>query len=191
MRAFLSVFGLVFAAELADKSRLVGLLLISAFQAPLPVFFGMTAGFLLLDGLAVWAGFSLAAHAPGPWIGRLAGGLLCALGAAALALPEASEETALRWLERRRALGAFAVSFVAICGSEFLDRTQLACAALSAQTGRPAVVLGGAMAALTVLNALTVWLGARLSARLRMRPLYRISGLIFLALGLALLLKRA
>lgn len=189
MNAALTAFLLVGVAELGDKSRLVGLLLAATFRAPWPVFWGMTAGFLLLHAPSVWLGARLGALASPAWVGRASGALFVVLGAAALTLSEKGEAAARDWLERRRHWGPFWLSAAAVAGSELLDRTQLACAALSARTGRPWAVLAGTTAALALLDAATVWLGAALAARVPMGAVYKISGALFLAAGAALLLK--
>lgn len=189
MSLFAATFGLIFAGELADKSRIVALILVAAFRAPWPVFWGMTLGFLVLDWAAVAAGARLGAFAPPVWLAPAAGTAFILAGLASLLLPEDAPDKARAWLERGRALGPVAVSFLAVAASELLDRTQIACAALAAQSARPYVVLAGAMAALTVLNAATVVAGEALMRRIPMRAVYRASAALFIVAGAALLLK--
>lgn len=188
-RAFATAFGLIGVAELGDKSRLVGLMLVAAFRAPWPVFVGMTLGFLVLDALAVGVGAALGSFAPAAWLPRAAGALFVVLGAAAILLHEGAEEYAKGWLERRKSWGALAVSFVAIAGSEAFDRTQLACAALAAETRQPVAVLAGAMAALALLNLATVLVGERLTRTVPTKLIYRASGALFVAAGLWMLFR--
>jgi Ca2+/H+ antiporter, TMEM165/GDT1 family len=182
MRVFFSAFGIVFLAELADKSRIVGLMLAATYRAPWRVFWGMTLGYVLLDGAAVAAGRFSGPYVSSSWLAFGVGLLFVAFGAAALLLPEGLEEQAKRGLGRLESWGPFAVSFIAIAASELGDRTQVASAALAAETGRPWAVFGGVIGALALLNALTVWLGPRLAARLN-----KASAVVFIAAGLAIL----
>lgn len=189
MRTVLSSFGIVFIAELADKSRVVGLLLAATFRAPWRVFLGMTLGYVLLDGAAVALGAWSGARLSSRWVGAGAGALFIAFAAAAWLLPEDAEERLGRRLDGLRGWGPFAVSFLAIALSELGDRTQLAAAALAAETRRPWAVLAGALLALTALNALTVWLGAAIARRLDPLWIRRASAAVFAAAGAALLLR--
>lgn len=189
MNLVLSTFALIFAAELADKSRLVGLMLVATFRRPWPIFVGMTLGFLALDGAAVLLGARLAAFARPEWLRWAAGAAFILAGLASLLLPEDADKKAGSLLERGRAWGPFAVSFLAVAASELFDRTQIACAVLAAETGRPAAVLAGAMGALAMLNALTVAAGRAILEKVPLRAVYRVSAVLFVATGVAVLLK--
>lgn len=189
MTAFAAAFGLIFVAELADKSRIVALMLVAAFRAPGKVFLGLTLGFLVLDWGAVVLGAQLAGWARPSWLEPAAGAAFILAGAASLLAPESSSGKAQAWLERGRAWGPVVVSFLAVAAAELLDRTQIACAALAAETGRPYAVLAGAMTALSLLNALTVAAGQTLMRLVPMRAVYVVSGLLFIGTGAWLLLR--
>lgn len=189
MSLFFATFGLIFAGELADKSRIVALLLVATFRKPKQVFLGMTLGFLVLDWGAVAAGAQLAGYIKPAWIAPASGVVFVLAGLASLLLPEEAGLKAQRWLDRGQAWGPVIVSFLAVAASEILDRTQIACAALAAESGRPYVVLAGAMAALTVLNLVTVAAGEELLRRVPMKVVYKVSGWLFLAAGAVLLLR--
>ena len=185
---FAASFAVVFVAELADKSRLVGLLLATAFRSRWRVFWGMTAGYALLDGAAVAAGAALGARLGGPWLARGCGALFLAFGAAAWLAPPETEDRARGLLSRFESLGPFVVSFLAIALSELGDRTQLASAALAARAASAWAVYAGVLGALALLNALTVAAGEALAARLDPRLIRRAGGALFAALGAAMLL---
>lgn len=189
MKLVLSTFALIFVAELADKSRLVGLMLVASFRRPWPVFIGMTLGFLVLDGAAVVLGARLAGLARPDWLRWAAGAAFILAGAASLGLPEDAHEQAGTRLEKWKAWGPLAVSFVAVSASEIFDRTQIACAVLAADTGRPAAVLLGAIAALALLNALTVAAGEAVLKKVPLRAVYRVSAVLFIATGVAVLFR--
>ena len=184
-----STFLVILVGELADKSRAVGLILAAAYRKPWPVFWGMTLAYAVLDGVAVLAGTWLHASLSPRLVCLGAGALFTGVGAAAFLWAEEAEEGARRWLEKAEAWGPFAVSFAAVAAAELGDRTQLAAAALSAESGRPWTVFAAALAALASLNAVTVALGGWLSARLDIAKVQKAGGALFLALGLALLYK--
>lgn len=189
MSLFAATFGLIFVGELADKSRLVALMLVAAFRAPWRVFAGLTLGFLALDWGAVALGEQLAGWTRADWLPAAAGAAFLLAGLASLLVREEDFDKARAWLERGHRWGPVAVSFLAIAASELLDRTQIACAALAAESRRPYVVLAGAMTALTVLNAATVAAGEALVARVPMRLIYKISAWLFVATGLYLIVR--
>jgi len=188
---FIETFSLVAIAEIADKSRVAGLLLATVYRRPWPVFLGMTLGYVVLDGAAIACGGWLSAFFSPRALAASCGALFAAFGAAGLLWPETVEESARDWLKRGERFGPFAVSFFAIALSEFGDRTQIACAALGARTGRPWPVFAGAISALAGLNALTVWLGERISRRIPARSAQNAASTLFLGLGAALLVKSA
>ena len=184
-----STFLLIFVAELADKSRMVGLILASTYRRPWPVFWGMTLAYAVLDGGAVLAGGWLHASLAPRLVYLGTGALFVGLGAAVFVWAEEAEEGARRWLDKAGKWGPFAVSFAAVAVAEMGDRTQLAVAALSAESGRALTVFAAALSALAFLNALTVALGGWLSERLDMAKVHKAGGALFIVLGLALLYK--
>ncbi len=110
-------------------------------------------------------------------------------GGAALYWAEEAEEGARGWLEKAKGWGPFAVSFAATGAAEMGDRTQLACAALSAQSGAPWTVYLAAVAALALLNLATVFLGDWLSSRVDTPKLQKAGGVVFLLAGATLLVR--
>ena len=181
-----STFALIFVNELADKSRVVGLLLAGTYRSPWPVFWGMTLAYAVLEGIAVLAGGWLHGSLSPRLIYLGAGLLFIGLGGAAFMMAEEAEEGAKSWLERVKEWGPFAVSFVGTAAAEMGDRTQLAAAGLSAESGRPLVVYIGAVSALALLNLLTVAMGDWLSARLNMTLVHKGGGALFVLLGAVL-----
>lgn len=184
-----STFLLIFVTELADKSRVVGLILATTYKRPWPVFWGMTLAYAVLDGAAVLAGGWLHASLAPRLVYLGAGALFAVMGTAVFLWADEAEEGARRWLDKAGEWGPFAVSFAAVALAELGDRTQLAAAALSAESGRPWTVFLSALGALASLNAVTVALGDWLSERLDMAKVQKAGGALFVALGLAFLYK--
>lgn len=183
-------FLLVFIAELADKSRLVGLLLVSAFpKHPFSVFGGMTLAYVVLDGGAAFLGGRLPGLVPPRALAAAAGLLFIGFGAAALWLAEEGEAKARALLERGHAWGPFFLSLAAVGLGELGDRTQLATAALAAESGRPWPVLTGALGALAALNVLTVLAGEAVARRVPLKKLQLLGGVLFLLIGAAMLVR--
>lgn len=184
MSLFWTAFGLIFISELADKSRIAALLLVAAFRRPWPVFAGMTAGYALLEGLSVTVGWAAAPFLPQRALSLLVGAAFVLMGAAAFLVSEENHEKAVAWLERRKSGNAFWVAFGVTSIAEIADRTQITAAALSAETLRPLIVYAGAMTALTLLNAVTVRLGADLIRRVPLKTLRWAGGILFIAAGI-------
>lgn len=151
-----TVFGVIFAAELPDKTMVATLVLSTRFR-PLYVWVGVAAAFFVQVTLAVAAG-GLISLAP-PRIVALVSGILFGVGAVLLSRPaddEDEEEIDVRpagaW---RSVLTSFGVLFV----SEFGDLSQLATAGFAARYGDPLSVFAGSFGALATIAALAVLLG--------------------------------
>ena len=187
MNAFWTAFFLIFFAELADKSRVVGLLLSTRFSSPVAVFFGMTLGYALLDGLGVYFGGAITRVLPRVWISAGVGILFVVTGGASLLFAEKTEAKVSTWLERVNHWGPFFVSLAAISISEMGDRTQIAAGALSAETNKPWLVFSGTLAALALLNLLTVWAGKTIAQKIPAQKIQKGAGLLFLVVGLVVL----
>lgn len=79
-RLLLSTFGLVFLAELGDKTQLATLSLAAAGSSRLTVFLGSAIALILSSAIAVLVGDSLANVIPAVWINRVAGVGFLAMG---------------------------------------------------------------------------------------------------------------
>jgi len=76
-----TTFGLVFLAELGDKTQLATLSLAASSRSRLAVFVGSAAALVLASALAVVVGDALARAVPPVWIRRAAGLSFLILGA--------------------------------------------------------------------------------------------------------------
>lgn len=72
-RLLLSTFGLVFLAELGDKTQLATLSLAASSHSRGAVFLGAAAALILTSALAVLVGAALSRAIPEVWIHRAAG----------------------------------------------------------------------------------------------------------------------
>lgn len=82
--AFLTTAGLFFVAEMGDKTQLATVALSARYQSPFAVTLGTTAGMMIADGLAVFAGERLAGKVRVKWIRFGAATLFFLFGAISL-----------------------------------------------------------------------------------------------------------
>jgi Ca2+/H+ antiporter, TMEM165/GDT1 family len=188
MPLVLSSFGLIFVAELPDKTALASLVLATRYP-PRQVIAGAWLAFLVQTLVAVAAG-SLLQLLPAQPV-RLAAGLgflLFALLAARRDVKEEEreEEQAADVVRRERHLPWMAC-FLVVFAAEWGDLTQLATAALVAQTGQPLPVGLGALLALWAVTVLAAAAGSQLSRLLRPALLKWASVVLFAAVGFVVL----
>jgi Ca2+/H+ antiporter, TMEM165/GDT1 family len=181
----LSTFGVVFVAELPDKTALASLILATRYPAR-QVVVGAWLAFLVQTAVAVAAGSVLQLLPSQPV--RVAAGLSF-LVFAVLALRRHQADRQLPKVRARMApwIASFLVVFVA----EWGDLTQLASAALVAMTGQPLSVAIGAIAALWLVTVLAAVAGARLGRMLAPTVLNRASAALLAAAGVFVLASAA
>ena len=181
----LSTFGVVFVAELPDKTALASLILATRYPAR-QVVVGAWLAFLVQTAVAVAAGSVLQLLPTQPV--RVAAGLSF-LVFAVLALRRKQADRQIPKVRARMApwIASFLVVFVA----EWGDLTQLASAALVAVTGQPLSVAAGAIAALRLVTVLAAVAGARLGRMLAPMLLNRVSAALLAAVGVFVLASAA
>lgn len=186
LTAFGVALGVVFLAEMGDKSQFV-LLAQAARQPALRVLAEALAAFAVLVAVAVTVGAAAARLLP-DWLLAIASGLLF-LVFGVLAVREAREAQAQAESDpvAPRRGGTFALILV----SEMGDKTQLATAALAASSGLAVATGLGAFAGEALASVLAVvagaWLGRRVSRRARAwasATLFILLGVLTLAVGL-------
>lgn len=173
-----TVFGVIFAAELPDKTMVATLVLSTRFR-PLFVWLGVAGAFFVQVGIAVAAG-GLLSLAPQRLVAAVSG-VLFAVGAVLL-LRGADDPVAGDDLDVPAAAGAgraIATSFGVLFVSEWGDLSQLATAGFAARFADPVSVFTGAFGALATVAALAVVAGRSL---LRVVPI----GLVRRVAGAAL-----
>ena len=182
---FLSVFGVIFVAELPDKTALAALVLATRHR-PLPVLLGAGVALTIQSLVAVAAGHLVSLLPPRP-VHLFAGGLFLVSAVFMWRRNEEEDET----LGKRDAEAGFWRSawlvFVVVFIAEWGDLTQIATAGLAARYRSPYVVFAGATAALWAVAAIAVLVGHRAGKLLDPRWTKRIAAVLFALVGVALL----
>lgn len=182
----LTTFGLIFLAELGDKSQLTAMTL-AARHPWRRVFLGAAAAFLVLNLVAVAVGRLLFELVPPGWVQLAAGLLFLFFGVSSLRSgPEAPAEEADATSFYR---GPAITTFVLILLAEFGDKTQLVTAGLAARHGAPWSVFVGSTLALWAVSLLGVVAGDRIARRISLPMIHRIAGLLFLLFGAGMLVE--
>lgn len=177
---FLPTFGLLFVAELGDKTQLMAMSLAHRYRA-LPVILGSFAAFLVLNLLAVLLGGGLATVVPRPLL--LAVAALLFLAFAWQSWRDGADEEAAEVSHGRR-LGAVVTSFLLIFLAELGDKTQLAMVALAARGEALLAVFLGGTAALWLVALLGIVFGRTLLTRIPAQVVHRSAALLFAFFGL-------
>ncbi|SOD60197.1 Putative Ca2+/H+ antiporter, TMEM165/GDT1 family [Streptomyces zhaozhouensis] len=180
------VFGVVFLAELPDKTALAGLVLGTRFRASY-VFAGIAAAFALHVALAVAAGSVLTLLPQRP-LQAVVGVLF--LGGAVLLLREAAkngEDEEAAEAARTPSSATFwrvaGSGFMLILVAEFGDLTQIMTANLAARYDDPLSVAVGAVLALWAVAGIGVLGGAALMKRVPLRVITRVAAVVMVALA--------
>lgn len=175
------VFGVVFLAELPDKTALAGLVLGTRYRASY-VFAGVAAAFALHVVLAVAAG-SVLTLLPQQIVQALTGVLFLG-GAAVLLLRKGEDEEEVRKPENQSFWKVSGAGFMLILVAEFGDLTQIMTANLAARYDDPLSVGLGAVLALWTVAGLGIVGGKALMRKVPLRLITQIAALVMLALGL-------
>ena len=179
LTAIFSTFGLIFLAEIGDKSQLVCMTL-AARHRHLPVLLGAIAAFLILNTLAVVFGAGLAQWIPEKILAGAVALLFGAFGIKSLLTKEEVREDGE--VEEKPGHGIFATTFLMLLLAEMGDKTQIAIAGLASTLPALAVWIGATLALITT-SALGVWLGVTLLRRIPIHRLHQVSGVFFLVLA--------
>lgn len=183
---FLTTFGIIFLAELGDKTQLTAMALATKYPWK-RIFVGIAAAFALLNLAAVVVGKLLFAFLPIFWIKLVSGGLFLAFGIATLRnsrFDEAEEEAEEGRLRTR---GPMLTAFVMILLAELGDKTQLVTASLAAQHESPLAVFSGSTLALWLVSLLGIFVGRQITRFISLPWIHRGAGTLFLAFGAAIL----
>ncbi|MFG2677689.1 TMEM165/GDT1 family protein [Streptomyces sp. NPDC048392] len=174
------VFGVVFLAELPDKTALAGLVLGTRYRASY-VFAGVAAAFLLHVVLAVAAG-SVLTLLPQQVVHALTGVLFLG-GAAVLLMKKDDEDEEVRKPEDQSFWKVAGAGFMLILVAEFGDLTQIMTANLAARYDDPLSVGLGAVLALWAVAGLGIVGGKALMKRVPLRLITKVAALLMLGLG--------
>lgn len=184
LTAVTTPFGLVFLAELGDKSQLVCMTL-AARHRHWPVLIGAAAAFLLLNTLAVVFGAGLSHWVPERVVAAAVAILFAVFGILSLM---AKEEDGDEDIVEGSGHGIFATTFLMIFLAEMGDKTQIAVAGMASTLPVIPVWIGATLALFTT-SALGVVAGRKLLTRIPLHRLHQISGIFFLILAAFALTK--
>lgn len=180
---FISTFGIIFLAELGDKTQLTAMALAARYPWK-KVFIGIAAAFALLNLGAVLVGNLLFGVFPIFWVKLVSAALFLYFGIAALlARHDETEEESSRVLVR----GPLLTSFMMILLAELGDKTQLVTISLAAQHDRTFTVFAASTLALWSVSLLGIFVGRQLPRHVPFAVIHRAAGCLFLLFGGAIL----
>ena len=183
---FLSVFAVIFLAELPDKTSLASLFLATRHK-PLPVFLGASLALTLQSVVAVAFGQALSLLPAKP-VHMVAGLLFVGCAVAMWRRPIDDAASADRG-SPQTFFSVLATSFTIVFVAEWGDLTQIGTAALAARYHSPLVVFAGATLALWSVVAIVVFLGSWAGRSLRPELTKRLAAVVFAFVGVVLLVR--
>ena len=186
-------FGVIFVAELGDKSQLLALALASHYRA-VPVLAGISIASAVVYALSVGIGVVVAGQLPTSTINIVAGIAFLGFavwtmrgdrrgGGEAELVGQAGGEAALA---RRSGRPAVLTSAIAVFLAELGDKTMLATITLAAR-GEVFGTWLGAVVGMVAADAIAVGVGSQLGTRLPRRVMQRVGVLLFAAFGVLLI----
>jgi Ca2+/H+ antiporter, TMEM165/GDT1 family len=179
-------FGVIFVAELGDKSQLMALTFATRFK-PLPVLIGITVATALVHLVSVAVGYGLGAALPTGWISLVAALAFFAFGAWTLrgdSLSDAERDKAAQPTTRSAIVAVGVAFFLAELG----DKTMLATITLATQHGWFGTWLGSTIG-MVAADALAILLGRMLGKRLPERTIKYGAAALFAVFGAWLLVE--
>lgn len=187
MEALFVSAGLVTLAEIGDKTQLLSLVLAARFRQPLTIALGILVATLanhaLAGALGAWVGSLLA-----PNFLRWVLGASFLIMAVWMLIPDRLEGDEA---SKAPPLGVLATTIVVFFLAEMGDKTQVATVVLAARYDALMEVVAGTTVGMMLANVPVLWLGERLTRRLPITWVHRISAGIFALLGLLVLLLPA
>ncbi len=189
--ALLSTFGLVFVAELGDKTQLAVMTQTCKFRRPWPVFVGGSLALTAVTALGAVGGQVVGQVVPAALIRVIAAVAFVVMGVliwweASRFQDEAGADDLACELDEGRVSPwnwrAFGTTFTLLFFAELGDKTQLAVLGLSSKQSAWLVFTGGALA-LTVVTGLGVVGGEQLTQWIPEKLLLKISAGAFMVMG--------
>jgi putative Ca2+/H+ antiporter (TMEM165/GDT1 family) len=177
-------FGVIFVAELGDKSQLMALTFATRFKT-VPVLIGITVATAVVHLVSVAIGYGLGATLPTGWIALVAGVAFLGFGAWTLRGDTLTEEEK-RKAERSTKSAVFAVG-VAFFLAELGDKTMLATITLATQYGWFGTWIGSTIG-MVAADALAILVGRMLGRKLPEKTIKYGAAILFAICGLWLIL---
>jgi putative Ca2+/H+ antiporter (TMEM165/GDT1 family) len=185
LHLFLSVFGVIFVAELPDKTALAALVLATRHR-PLPVFLGTAVALAVQSLVAVVAG-QLLALLPARPVHVFAGVLFLVSAVVMWRQKEDAHDDGKKDDPAATSFGRVAwMVFTVVFIAEWGDLTQLATGALAARYQAPVIVFAAATLALWAVAGIAVVAGNRAGKLLDPNVTKRVAAVVFAGIGVAL-----
>lgn len=189
--ALLSTFGLLFLAELGDKTQLAVIAQTCRYRRPGAVFLGASLALAVVTGLGVVAGQLAGWLIPGQWIRWAAAAGFVVMGAwlawetwrTGRQRADAACSPEEKGAPNRSAWRIFGATFGLLTLAELGDKTQLAVFARSSTGGPPWAVFAGGTLALVLVTAIGVVGGQGLVRLVPERTLHWIAAAAFIVMG--------
>ncbi len=185
--ALLISFGVIFVAELGDKSQLMALAFATRYRA-LPVLAGITAATAVVHLVSVVVGALLGAALPARPMNLLAGLAFLGFAAWTLRSDSLSEEEAAR--AGRSTSSAVLAASLAFFLAELGDKTMLATITLATREGLAGTWLGSTLG-MVAADAIAIAIGQQLGRRLPERAVRTGAAASFVVFGALLLAEAA
>ena len=187
MHAFVLSFGIIFAAELGDKSQLIALAMAARYKA-FPILAGVTIATSLVHAVSVAFGAVLGVAMPTRAVNVLAGLAFLAFAAWTLRGDTVDDEEIERAARSTRSV-VFAAA-TAFFLAELGDKTMLATITLATTEGLVGTWAGSTLG-MVAADALAIVLGQQLGSRLPERAIKIGAAATFVVFGLLLLAEAA
>jgi len=168
-------------AEFGDKTQLSILILSTKMEKHLHLLIGVVVAFLLVDGIAVSVGSWITNVVPVTVL-RIASGIVFIIFGVLILT-----EREVKKIGKSYSRSPFLSGFVLILITEWGDKTQIT-SAIFATKYNPLLVLSGAVAALTLLSGMVLYLGKSISNKVDKRLMTKIAGTIFILMGISFFL---
>jgi putative Ca2+/H+ antiporter (TMEM165/GDT1 family)/protein-S-isoprenylcysteine O-methyltransferase Ste14 len=181
--AFAVSFGVVFVAELGDKSQLMALTFATRYRA-LPVLLGITIATTVVHAVSVAVGYGLGAALPTGWIALVAAVAFFGFGAWTLRGDSLTDEE--RTKAERSTGSAVVAASVAFFLAELGDKTMLATITLATQYGWVGTWVGSTLG-MVAADALAIVVGRQLGRHLPEKIIKVGAAGLFLLFGVWLL----
>lgn len=185
MSEFWVAFGVIFVAELGDKSQLIALTFATRFP-PWKVLIGISAATALMLGVSVAVGHLVAVNLPERLTGLVAGTLFLIF--AWLTFRESGHDDHEETGPGSRFRWPILVVGVSFLLAELGDKTMLATMTLASQQAWLPTWLGATLGMISV-NAIAVLVGSRLGARIPERVLAVVASALFAIVGVLLIVE--
>jgi putative Ca2+/H+ antiporter (TMEM165/GDT1 family) len=185
MHALLLSFGVIFVAELGDKSQLMALAFAARYRA-LPILIGITIATAFVHAISVIIGAVVGAALPTRALAVIAGLAFFVFAAWSLRGDTLGEDEASR--VRRTDRSAVVAASVAFFLAELGDKTMLATITLATSENLLAVWAGSTLGMVTA-DALAILLGQQMGARLPERVIRIGAFIAFVVFGVLLVVE--